>query len=126
MSYTDPVVIIATIGDCRIGQVLVDEDNTLSLLYLNHWSGIELKDEVIVKDVRDLAMFNRSTLQPYRKIMLDITLHNKVLFKDFYLIQHNSHHNIFLDKDWTYQIGAIISMFYRFLKFPEGDMVCKV
>lgn len=93
MPHTDQVVITATIGDSRVCQLLVDEGSELSLLYLNFWLVMVLKDEWIIKDVNELADFNGSTSQPYRKIMLDITLHSKVISTDFYLQNYNSPNN---------------------------------
>lgn len=88
MPHTDPVVIIATIGNCRIGQLLEHEDSALSLLYLNCWSVMGLKEELIVKHIGKLAGFNGLTSQSHGKIMLDITLHDKTVFIDFYLMQY--------------------------------------
>lgn len=60
----------------------------MSLLYPNCWFLMGLKEELIVKDIGKLAGFNGLTSQPYRKIMLDNTLHDKTVFIDFYLRQY--------------------------------------
>lgn len=87
--HNDPVVTTATVGDCKISHLLVEEGSASSLLYLNSWSMMKLKDELILKNVGEVAGFNGSTSQPYGKIMLNVTLHNKVVSSDFYLMSYN-------------------------------------
>lgn len=33
--HFDPIVITATIRDCRVGRLLMDEESVISMLYLN-------------------------------------------------------------------------------------------
>lgn len=87
----------------------------MSLIYLKCFFEMELKNELIVKNMGEVACFNRSTLQPYRKVMLNITLHNKLVSIDFYLMQYNTPYNGLLGRDWTYQIGVVSSTIYQCL-----------
>lgn len=84
--YTDHMVITTTIADYRMGQLLVNKSSVLSLLYLNYWYVMGLKDELIIKDVGELIRLNGLTSQPYREMILDIALHYKVVSIDFYLM----------------------------------------
>lgn len=58
--------------------------------------------------------------------MLDISLYNKIISIDFYLIIYNSPHNKLIGSEWTHQMGAVALAFYQCLKFPEVELTFKV
>lgn len=66
---------------------------------------MDLKEEFIIKDVDEVTGFNGSTYKLFRKVMLDISFHNKVVSVDFYLVDYNMPHNGFLGYDWTFKMG---------------------
>lgn len=90
--YNDPLVITTTIGEFGINHLLVDEGSALSLVYLNYWLKMELKDEFIIKDVGEVASFNGLTLNSYGWVMTGIVLDNKAVLVDIYLMNYNAPH----------------------------------
>lgn len=47
----------------------------------------------------------------------------KAVLVDFYFINYNTPYNGLLGHAWTSKMGAVSSVVYQRLKFPEGEMI---
>lgn len=86
---------------------------------------MELKEEFIIKDVSEVAGFNRSTSKPYGMIMLTMLYTTKQV-RSTSTVYYNAPHNGLLYRGWIGKMGAISLAVYQYLKFLEGDMIYKV
>lgn len=57
-----------------------------------------------------MAGFNGLTSKPYGKIMLDMSLHKKVISVDFYIMNYNVPHNGLFGRDMTIKIRVVSSV----------------
>lgn len=87
---------------------------------------MELQEEFIVKYVSEVVGFNGTTSKPYIQAMLNIELHVKMISINFYLVNYNASYNGLLGRGFKGKMGIVASLIYQSLKFPIGNMICKV
>lgn len=97
--HYDLVVIATQIGSWRIKQLLVDEGSRSSILFANCFDRMELQQNHIYEESRNVYGFDGHNSDPIGHVSLDVTLMGKVLTIDFLLMGCKLHYNDILGRD---------------------------
>ncbi|XP_043714686.1 uncharacterized protein LOC122663043 [Telopea speciosissima] len=125
--HDDALVIKMVIANCMVGRILVDNGNSVDILYYDAFEKMLLRPEMLRRVESPLYGFNGAPVQVEGSIEMLVTMGiepklSTVMMK-FLVVKVNSTHNIILGQPGLNALQAVVSTPHLVMKFPTNHGV---
>ena len=107
-------------------RVLIDQGNTVEVIYPDLYKGLNLKPEDLTAYDSLLVSFEGKTVTPRGQIRLPIQTGSDVMEVDFIVVDAYSPYMAIVARPWLHTLGAISSTLYQKVKYPSEGQVKEI
>ncbi|XP_050241348.1 uncharacterized protein LOC126690277 [Quercus robur] len=124
--HDNALVVTLRIGGFDVKRVLVDRGNTVEVMYLDLYRGLNLKPEDRTTYDSPLVSFEGKIVTPRGQIKLPIQTGLDVVEVDFIVVDAYSPYTAIVARPWLHALGAISSTLHQKVKYPSKGRVDKI
>lgn len=117
----DPLIISLNIANCLVTRILVDNESSVEILFLNTFLEIGLSKKDVKPMKTPLVGSDGTSMIPMGTIKADVTAVGKLLSVDFVMLEANSPYNVIMGKSWIHQMRAVPLTLYQVISCVADD-----
>ena len=122
-SHDDTLVITLQIGGYDVKRVMVDQGNTVEIMYLDLYKGLSLRSEYLTPYSSSLVSFEGKVIIPKGQIRLPVQTGSEMVEVDFIVVDVYSPYTAIVARPWLHTLGAVSSTLHQKIKYPsEGHI----
>jgi hypothetical protein len=113
------------VSDKSICRTVIDEGASMCVMYFSCWKAIS--SPPLNESLNTLRAFNGSGFKPYGVLpSLPITLEGKTIQVEVEVFDTPLDYNLLLGRSWVNSMRAVVSTFFRVVRFPHQEKVVTV
>ncbi|XP_065045870.1 uncharacterized protein LOC135677440 [Musa acuminata AAA Group] len=128
--HDDALVVSARVANVQMRRIMVDTGSSADILYLGAFQKLGLARENLSPMCSALTGFTGDSISPLGAITLPLTLgtppKSKTVMTTFLVVDLPTAYNAILGRPTLNKVRAVVSTYYRTVKFPTHEGVGKV
>ncbi|XP_030963692.1 uncharacterized protein LOC115984835 [Quercus lobata] len=124
--HNDALVVTLRIGGYNVKRLLVDQGNTVEIMYPDLYKGLKLRPENLTAYDSLLVSFEGKIVTPKGQIRLPIQTSSNIVEVDFIVVDAYSPYTTIVARPWLHALGAISSTLHQKMKYPSEGQVKEV
>ena len=120
------LVITLRIGGYYVKRVMVDQGNTVEIMYPDLYKVLNLKAEDLTPYNSPLVSFKEKIIIPNGQIRLPVQTGSKVVEVDFIVVDAYSPYTSIVAKPWLHTLGAVSSTLHQKVKYPSNGQIKEI
>ncbi|XP_021999726.1 uncharacterized protein LOC110897279 [Helianthus annuus] len=128
---TDPLIILAAVGDYNMRRILLDSGSSEDILYEHCFNRMQPRDKKILKSVHSpIKGFTGEKVDPIGQITFLVTFglapRERTILLTFLVVRAESYHNVIIGRFTLGKRDAVVSTARGFMKFPTPRGIATV
>ena len=124
--YDDALVVTLRIREYDVKRVLVDQGNTVEIMYPDLYEGLNLKPEDLTTYDSSLVSFEGKTIVPRGQIKLPIQTSLEVVEVDFIVVDAYLPYTAIVVRPWLHALRVVSSILHQKVKYPLKGQVKEI
>ena len=119
--HNDALMVTLRIGGYDVKRVMIDQGNTVEIMYPGLFKGLNLKPENLTAYSSPLVSFEGKMVIPKGQIRLPMQIGSDVVKVDFIVVDVFSPYTAIIGRPWLHTLGVVSSTLHQKVKYPSGD-----
>ena len=107
-------------------RVMVDQDSTVEIMYLDLYRGLNLRAEDLRPYSSPLVSFKGKVIIPNGQIKLPVQTSSETVKVDFIIVDVYSPYTTIVARPWFHTLGAVSSTMHLKVKYPSEGQIEKI
>ena len=124
--HDDALVITLRIGGYNVKRVMVDQGNTVEIMYPDIYKGLSLRVEDLTPYSSPLVSFDGKVIILKGQIRLPVQTSSETVEVDFIVVDAYSPYTAIVARPWLHTLGAVSSTLHQKIKYPSEGQIEKI
>ena len=124
--HDDALVITLRIGGYNVKRVMVDQGNTVEIMYPDIYKGLSLRAEDLTPYSSPLVSFDGKVIILKGQIKLPVQTSSETVEVDFIVVDAYSPYTAIVARPWLHTLGAVSSTLHQKIKYPSEGQIEKI
>ena len=124
--HDDALVITLRIGGYNVKRVMVDQGNTVEIMYPDIYKGLSLRAEDLMPCSSPLVSFDGKVIILKGQIRLPVQTSSETVEVDFIVVDAYSPYTAIVARPWLHTLGAVSSTLHQKIKYPSEGQIEKI
>ena len=124
--HDDALVITLRIGGYNVKRVMVDQGNTVEIMYHDIYKGLSLRAEDLTPYSYPLVSFDGKVIILKGQIRLPVQTSSETVEVDFIVVDAYSPYTAIVARPWLHTLGAVSSTLHQKIKYPSEGQIEKI